>query len=41
LTFSAEGGQQGAVNHDVARRRAYQALADRITSGFSLDVNFL
>ena len=40
LTFSAEGGQQSAVTPDVARRRAYQALADRISSDFSLDANF-
>ena len=34
LTFSAEGGRQAAVNPDVARRRAYQALAERISSDF-------
>jgi len=40
VTFSAEGGQQSAVNPDVARRRAYQALAERITSDFSLETSF-
>jgi len=40
LTFSAEGGRQSAVTPDVARRRTYQALAERITSDFSLDAGF-
>jgi len=40
FTFSAEGGQQAAVTPDVARRRAYQALADAVLEGFSLAVNF-
>jgi len=39
-TFTAEAGQQAAVTPDVARRRAYQALADRVLSDFSLEANF-
>ena len=40
FAFSAEGGQQSAVTPDVARRRAYQALADAVSEGFSLQTNF-
>jgi len=40
FTFSAEGGQQAAVTPDVARRRAYQALADAVLAGFSLATDF-
>ena len=37
FTFSVEAGQQAAVTPDVARRRAYQALADMVLEGFSLE----
>jgi len=40
FAFSAEAGQQAAVTPDVARRRAYQALADIVLNGFSIGVNF-
>jgi len=40
FTFSAEAGQQAAVTPDVAKRRAYQALADIVLSSFSLETNF-
>ena len=40
FTFSAEGGQQAAATPDIARRRAYQALADAVLGGFSLETNF-
>ena len=40
FTFSAEGGQAAAVTPDVARRRAYTALAERITDNFTLATSF-
>ena len=40
FTFSAEGGQQAAVTPDVAKRRAYQALAYAVLNGFSLVADF-
>ena len=40
FTFSAEGGQQAAVSPDVARRRAFQALADAVLYRFSMEANF-
>ena len=40
LTFSAEGGRQAAVTPDVARRAAYQALAERVIRDFSLAASF-
>jgi len=40
FAFSAEGGQQAAVTPDVAKRRAYQALADAVLDGFSLRTDF-
>jgi len=40
FTFTVSGGQAAAATPAVARRRAYQALADRIINDFSLDTNF-
>ena len=40
FAFSAEAGQQAAATPDMARRRAYQALADAVLSGFSPGTNF-
>jgi len=40
FTFSAEGGQQAAANPDLARRRAYQALADIVLERFTLRTDF-
>jgi len=40
FAFSAEGGQQAAATPDVARRRAYRALADAVLGGFSLETDF-
>jgi hypothetical protein len=37
FTFTAATGSTGAVTPDVAKRRAYQALADRIEKAFSLE----
>ena len=37
FTFSAEAERASAVTPDVAKRRAYQALADKVNSDFSLD----
>jgi hypothetical protein len=37
FTFSAEGGQASAVTPDVAKRRAYQSLADAVNRTFSLE----
>lgn len=39
FTFSAKGEQASAVTPDVAKRRAYQSLADKVNTGFSLDTN--
>ena len=36
-TFNADGGQASAVTPDVARRRAYQALADKVNAEFALE----
>jgi len=41
FTFSAEGAQASAVTPDVAKRRAYQSLADKVTQTFSLETNAL
>jgi len=40
FAFVADGGQQAAVTPDVARRRAYQALADAVSASFSLQTGF-
>jgi len=39
FTFSAEGENASAVTPDVAKRRAYQSLADKVRQTFSLDTN--
>ena len=39
FTFSAEGEQAGAVTPDVAKRRAYQSLADKVSRTFSLETS--
>jgi hypothetical protein len=39
FTFSAEGGQASAVTPDVAKRRAYQSLADEVNKRFTLNIN--
>jgi len=39
FTFSAEGEQAAAVTPDVAKRRAYQSLADAVNLNFSLNTN--
>jgi len=40
FTFSAEAGRQAAINPDVARRRAYEALAERISNDFYIRTDF-
>jgi len=40
FTFNAEAGQQAAMSADVARRRAYEALAERVRYEFSLETGF-
>ena len=40
FTFSTEADQQSAVTADVAKRRAYQALAEAVQTNFSLATNF-
>jgi hypothetical protein len=37
LTFNAQGEQAAAVRPDVAKRRAYQSLAEQVKKTFSLD----
>ena len=37
FTYSAEGERAQAVTPDVAKRRAYQSLADKVRESFSLD----
>jgi len=39
FTFSAEGERASAVTPDVAKRRAYQSLADKVKQTFSLNTN--
>jgi len=39
FTFSAEGENTSAVTPDVAKRRAYQSLADKVNKTFSLETN--
>jgi len=39
FTFSAAGEQASAVTPDVAKRRAYQSLADKVNQTFSLNTN--
>ena len=39
FTFSAEGERAQAVTPDVAKRRAYQSLADKVNSSFSINTN--
>ena len=39
FTLSAEGGRESAVTPDVAKRRAYQSLAEKVRQTFSLDTN--
>jgi hypothetical protein len=39
LSFSAQGDRASAVTPDVAKRRAYQSLADAVRREFSLDAN--
>jgi len=39
FTFSAEGAQAAAVTPDVARRRAYQSLVDKVNQTFSLETS--
>jgi len=41
LTFSAEGEQASAVTPDVAKRRAYRSLADKVSQTFSIETNGL
>jgi uncharacterized protein (DUF1810 family) len=39
FTFSAEGDQAAAVTPDVAKRRAYQSLVEKVSQTFSLETN--
>jgi hypothetical protein len=39
FSFSAEGERASAVTPDVAKRRAYQSLADKVNNNFSLEIN--
>jgi len=39
FAFSAEGSQSAAVTPDVARRRAYQFLVDKVNQTFSLEAS--
>jgi hypothetical protein len=39
FSFSAEGERASAVTPDVAKRRAYQSLADKVNQTFSINVN--
>lgn len=39
FTYSAEGERAQAVTPDVAKRGAYQSLANKVNSSFSLDIN--
>jgi hypothetical protein len=39
FSFSAEGERASAVTPDVAKRRAYQSLADKVNQSFSLEIN--
>jgi hypothetical protein len=41
FTFSAEGSQASAVTPDVAKRRAYQSLADEVNKNFTININAL
>jgi hypothetical protein len=39
FTFSAEGAQASAVTPDVAKRRAYQSLVEKVNQSFSLETS--
>jgi len=39
FSFNAEGERAQAVTPDVAKRRAYQSLADKVNADFSINVN--
>jgi len=39
FSFSAEGERAQAVTPDVAKRRAFQSLADKVRESFSLNIN--
>ena len=39
FSFSAQGERAQAVTPDVAKRRAYQSIADKVRESFSLNVN--